>query len=171
MGLWRLVAASGRAEDAQYARHGMPFNLGWWAFTFPLGVYTLATMALARVTHLEFFSIAGSVLALSLAGFWLVVATRTLHGVWFGYFSWPPALPRRSRKLEVRYLESGRPLTAALPRLGPEPAFSGRSGLSLWGVIIPHALFRSINAASALIGRPFLEAGSAHGLMNAPFCG
>ena len=89
-GVWWLLLAV--LKMAQYARHGMPFNLGWWAFTFPLGVYTLATMALARVTHLEFFSIAGSVLALSLAGFWLVVATRTLHGVWFGYLFVAPCL-------------------------------------------------------------------------------
>ena len=89
-GVWWLLLAV--LKMAQYARHGMPFNLGWWAFTFPLGVYTLATMALARVTHLEFFSIAGGVLALSLAGFWLVVATRTLHGVWFGYLFVAPCL-------------------------------------------------------------------------------
>ena len=89
-GVWWLLLAV--LKMAQYARHGMPFNLGWWAFTFPLGVYTLATMALARVTHLEFFSIAGSVLALSLAGFWLLVATRTLHGVWFGYLFVAPCL-------------------------------------------------------------------------------
>ena len=56
-GVWWLLLAV--LKMGQYARHGMPFNLGWWAFTFPLGVYTLATMALARVTHLEFFSIAG----------------------------------------------------------------------------------------------------------------
>jgi C4-dicarboxylate transporter/malic acid transport protein len=89
-GAWWLLLAV--LKMVQYARHGMPFNLGWWAFTFPLGVYTLATLALARVTHLEFFSIMGSVLAVCLAGFWLLVATRTLHGVWFGYLFVAPCL-------------------------------------------------------------------------------
>jgi C4-dicarboxylate transporter/malic acid transport protein len=89
-GAWWLMLAV--LKMAQYARHGMPFNLGWWAFTFPLGVYTLATLALARVTHLEFFSIMGGVLAICLAGFWLLVAARTLHGVWFGYLFVAPCL-------------------------------------------------------------------------------
>ena len=77
---------------AQYAREGFPFNLGWWAVTFPLGVYTLATLALARVTHLAFFSYAGATLAICLAGFWLVVAARTLHGAWAGYLFNAPCL-------------------------------------------------------------------------------
>ncbi len=89
-GAWWLMLAV--LKTAQYAREGMPFNLGWWAFTFPLGVYTLATLALARVTHLEFFSVIGGMLAICLAGFWLLVATRTLHGVWFGYLFVAPCL-------------------------------------------------------------------------------
>jgi tellurite resistance protein TehA-like permease len=35
----------------------MPFNLGCWGFTFPLGVYSLATLALAHATRLAFFSV------------------------------------------------------------------------------------------------------------------
>src|SRR5271166_2068982 len=60
----------------------MPFNLGWWGFTFPLAVYTLATLALANATHLAFLSVIGAVLVLCLAGFWLIVAARTAHGAW-----------------------------------------------------------------------------------------
>ena len=89
-GAWWLMLAV--LKMAQYSREGMPFNLGWWAFTFPLGVYTLATLALARVTHLEFFSVAGGLLAVCLAGFWLLVAARTLHGAWFGYLFVAPCL-------------------------------------------------------------------------------
>jgi C4-dicarboxylate transporter/malic acid transport protein len=89
-GVWWLLLAV--LKTAQYARQGFPFNLGWWAFTFPLGVYTLATLALARATHLEFFSYAGSALAVCLAGFWLVVAARTLHGAWSGYLFNAPCL-------------------------------------------------------------------------------
>jgi C4-dicarboxylate transporter/malic acid transport protein len=95
-GVWWLALAV--LKTVQYARKGFPFNLGWWAFTFPLAVYTLATLALARVTHLEFISIAGSVLALSLAGFWLLVAARTLHGVWFGYLFVAPCLAPRPQR-------------------------------------------------------------------------
>jgi tellurite resistance protein TehA-like permease len=35
----------------------MQFNLGWWGFIFPLGIYSLATLALARATHLTFLSV------------------------------------------------------------------------------------------------------------------
>lgn len=36
-GLWWMVMAL--LITARYLRTGVPFNLGWWGFTFPLGVY------------------------------------------------------------------------------------------------------------------------------------
>jgi len=81
-GVWWLALAA--MKTVHYARFGMPFNLGWWGFTFPLGVYSLATLALARATHLAFFADAGAVLVLGLAGFWAVVASRTARGAWTG---------------------------------------------------------------------------------------
>jgi C4-dicarboxylate transporter/malic acid transport protein len=89
-GVWWLLLAV--LKMAQYAREGFPFNLGWWAFTFPLAVYTLATLALAKTTHLAFFAYAGSVLAVCLAGFWVVVAARTLLGAWSGHLFNAPCL-------------------------------------------------------------------------------
>lgn len=74
-GVWWLVLAV--MKTAHYLRRGMPFNLGWWGFTFPLGVYSLATLALGRATHLSFFTVAGGVLVLCLTGSWAVVASRT----------------------------------------------------------------------------------------------
>jgi len=77
-GAWWLALAL--LKTARYLREGLPFNLGWWGFTFPLAVYTLATLALARTTRLELFAIAGVGLALALAAFWIIVATRTFTG-------------------------------------------------------------------------------------------
>ena len=57
-------------KTARYLRDGLPFNLGWWGFTFPLAVYTLATLALAHVTHFALFTISGGVLVVCLAAFW-----------------------------------------------------------------------------------------------------
>ena len=68
----------------RYFRSGIPFNLGWWGFTFPLGVYSLATLRLGSVLHLTFFNIAGCVLVLALALMWLVVGKRTLVGAYRG---------------------------------------------------------------------------------------
>jgi C4-dicarboxylate transporter/malic acid transport protein len=74
-GLWWLGLAL--LTTRRYLREGLPFNLGWWAFTFPLAVYTLATFALARATGFGLFEVIGDALALALAAMWAIVATRT----------------------------------------------------------------------------------------------
>ncbi|MGZ0717951.1 TDT family transporter [Pseudomonas palleroniana] len=81
-GLWWLLIAV--LITLRYLRGGIPFNLGWWGFTFPLGVYALATLKLASVLHLGFFSVFGSALVLALALMWLIVAKRTVQGAYKG---------------------------------------------------------------------------------------
>jgi C4-dicarboxylate transporter/malic acid transport protein len=93
-GLWWLALAV--LMTARYMRQGMPFNLGWWGFTFPLGVYAVGTLALARATHLDFLFAIGGILIVCLVGFWLVVASRTLHGAWHGTLFASPCLIKGS---------------------------------------------------------------------------
>jgi len=81
-GLWWLALAA--VKTLRYTREGLPFNLGWWGFTFPLGVYTLATLALGRMTHLPLFTMCGGLLVVCLALFWVLVASRTAAGTWSG---------------------------------------------------------------------------------------
>ena len=81
-GLWWMLIAV--LITLRYLRAGIPFNLGWWGFTFPLGVYALATLKLASVLHLGFFSVFGGVLVLALALMWLIVAKRTVQGAYKG---------------------------------------------------------------------------------------
>jgi len=81
-GLWWLLTAV--LITLRYIRHGMPFNLGWWGFTFPLGVYTLATLKLGAWLGLAFFHTLGLVLVVALAGLWLLVSSLTLRGAWRG---------------------------------------------------------------------------------------
>lgn len=38
-----------------------PFNMGWWGFTFPLGVYAANTMQLGTQMDLMFFKVFGTV--------------------------------------------------------------------------------------------------------------
>ena len=38
-----------------------PFNMGWWGFTFPLGVYSANTIQLGKEMDLNFFKILGTV--------------------------------------------------------------------------------------------------------------
>ncbi|WP_095195610.1 TDT family transporter [Pseudomonas sp. Irchel 3A7] len=81
-GLWWMLMAV--LITLRYLRAGIPFNLGWWGFTFPLGVYSLATLKLASTLHLMFFSVFGCVLVALLAMMWLIVGKRTVLGAWRG---------------------------------------------------------------------------------------
>ncbi|MDF9905964.1 UNVERIFIED_ORG: C4-dicarboxylate transporter/malic acid transport protein [Pseudomonas reinekei] len=81
-GLWWMLMAL--LITVRYLRAGIPFNLGWWGFTFPLGVYSLATLKLASTLNLTFFSVFGCVLVALLAVMWLIVGKRTVLGAWRG---------------------------------------------------------------------------------------
>ncbi|MGO1269892.1 MAG: C4-dicarboxylate ABC transporter, partial [Pseudomonas bubulae] len=82
VGLWWIVMAA--LITIRYFRSGIPFNLGWWGFTFPLGVYSLATLRLGSMLHLSFFDVAGCILVLALALMWLLVGKRTVQGAYRG---------------------------------------------------------------------------------------
>ena len=81
-GVWWLSMAV--LITIRYFRSGIPFNLGWWGFTFPLGVYSLATLRLGSLLHLSFFDVAGCVLVVMLALMWLIVGARTVKGAYRG---------------------------------------------------------------------------------------
>jgi C4-dicarboxylate transporter/malic acid transport protein len=79
-GLWWLATAI--LLLAAYLRRGkLPYGLGWWAFTFPLGAYTASTLALARAWHVTLLEWGAVVLFLALLGFWLAVSAGTLRAV------------------------------------------------------------------------------------------
>ena len=82
VGVWWLLMAL--LITVRYLRNGIPFNLGWWGFTFPLGVFALTTLKLGAVLQLSFFAILGSLLVASLAMLWLVIMRRTLVGAYKG---------------------------------------------------------------------------------------
>lgn len=81
-GFWWLLTAA--LITLKHVHQGMPFNLGWWGFTFPLGVYALATLKLGVWLELGFFKGMGAVLVLALVGLWSLVGWRTLCGAWRG---------------------------------------------------------------------------------------
>jgi len=67
---------------ARYLRAGsLPFGVGWWAFTFPVGAYTVMTLTLARAWRVSALEVFGIALFVLLVVFWLVVTIRTLIGV------------------------------------------------------------------------------------------
>ncbi len=89
-GAWWLVMAA--AMTLSYVHDGLPFNMGWWGFTFPLGVYTLATLNLGVQTGMGFFSVLGGVFVAALVGFWITVSVRTLAGGYRGHLFVAPCL-------------------------------------------------------------------------------
>lgn len=95
LGLWWLVTAV--ALTAIQVRRGLPFNLGWWGFTFPLGVYTAASLTLGQRTGLPFFTAFAAMLIVALVGAWAVVAARSAHGLWHGHLVQAPCLSCKSQ--------------------------------------------------------------------------
>ncbi|KAM0328078.1 hypothetical protein ACHAQA_005481 [Verticillium albo-atrum] len=56
-----------------------PFNMGWWGFTFPLGVLATCTGMLARELDSAVFKALTMVFSLAVCLLWFVVAVRTLR--------------------------------------------------------------------------------------------
>jgi C4-dicarboxylate transporter/malic acid transport protein len=89
-GLWWLGMAL--ALTLRYLRHGLPFNLSWWAYTFPVGVYALATLRLSTVVPVGALTLFGNALVVVLAAIWLPVAARTVYGAVEGTLFSDPTL-------------------------------------------------------------------------------
>lgn len=90
VGLWWLLLAI--LITIRYFRAGVPFNLGWWGYTFPLGVYTVTTLKLGTLLKITAFSTFGTLLVIVLAMMWLLVAARTIHGGWKGHLFVSPCI-------------------------------------------------------------------------------
>ncbi|WP_122316327.1 TDT family transporter [Pseudomonas cichorii] len=82
LGLWWMALAL--LITVRYFKAGVPFNLGWWGFIFPLGVYAVTTLKLGAILHLWFFDVLGVALVVLLAVMWWIVASRTLAGAYRG---------------------------------------------------------------------------------------
>lgn len=46
---------------ASISRSRFPFNMGWWGFTFPLGVFALSTTMIGKEMPSTFFEVLGTV--------------------------------------------------------------------------------------------------------------
>lgn len=77
-GLWWMATAA--LVTIRYLRDGFAFNLGWWGYTFPIGVYALATLRLGTMFPVPMISDLGTVLVIVLVIMWINVAARTLRG-------------------------------------------------------------------------------------------
>ena len=89
-GLWWLGIAL--LTTLHHAKQDLPFNLGWWGLTFPLGVYTLAILTLAQQLNLAFLYAVGYAFATILMLLWSLVATKTAQGFYQGHLFFSPCL-------------------------------------------------------------------------------
>ena len=89
-GLWWLGIAV--LTTLHHAKQDLPFNLGWWGLTFPLGVYTLAILTLSQQLNLAFLYAVGYAFAAILMLLWSLVATKTAHGFYQGHLFFSPCL-------------------------------------------------------------------------------
>ncbi|KQU69689.1 C4-dicarboxylate ABC transporter [Phycicoccus sp. Root563] len=86
--LWLTLAT---AITVRTARHGMPFSLTWWSFTFPVGTVVTGTSGLAAATGARFLVVAAVVFYVGLLVAWATVAVRTGRGVFHGHLLRVPA--------------------------------------------------------------------------------
>ncbi|MDA8040720.1 MAG: hypothetical protein M0Z69_16530 [Actinomycetota bacterium] len=115
-GAWWLVAAA--LLLVHYLRAGrLPYGIGWWGFTFPLGAYTVATLSLGKAWQLRGLEVAGGVLFVLLGIFWLVVTGRTAVALGSG-----EAL-RAERATVPTDRDSGGNLSAIGQRPADQPAY------------------------------------------------
>lgn len=95
-GLW--WAAMAVLITLRYLRHGLPFNLGWWGYTFPLGVFSVATLKLGTLLPIPAFNLFGMALVAALLVLWLIVGARTVRGAWRGDLFVAPCLAEAAKR-------------------------------------------------------------------------
>jgi Voltage-dependent anion channel len=87
-----------------WLNHPLPFNMGWWGFTFPLGVYAVSTMQIGVELPSAFFRIVGTVFAVAVILLWVLVAGNTIRGGIKGTLFVAPCL----RDLKEEHVLKGR---------------------------------------------------------------
>ncbi|KAF5599814.1 malic acid transport [Fusarium pseudoanthophilum] len=83
---------------ATIIRRRITFNLTWWAFTFPLGVFTVATTTLAQELPSKFFKVLGTMFSVAEFLLWVMVACGTIKASLNGQLFQPPPLEAWEKK-------------------------------------------------------------------------
>lgn len=66
--------------------------MGWWGFTFPLGVYTVSTVTLGEEIPSAFFRVLGTVFSVTETVLWLGVSLGTIYHAYTGHILVAPCL-------------------------------------------------------------------------------
>ncbi|KAM0301310.1 hypothetical protein ACHAPM_005536 [Fusarium culmorum] len=84
---------------ATIVRREFKFSISWWAFTFPLGVFTVSTTTLAQELPSRFFKVLGTVFSVAETLLWIMVACRTIKATLNGELFQPPPLEAWENKV------------------------------------------------------------------------
>ncbi|KAF2671030.1 C4-dicarboxylate transporter/malic acid transport protein [Microthyrium microscopicum] len=93
--LWFFFALA-----AIYRSRPIPFNMGWWGFTFPLGVYANCTLQIGQQLPSRFFRVLGTIFAIAVFLLWIVVAAGTVKGALSKKLFFAPCLANLKKEEE-----------------------------------------------------------------------
>ncbi|KAK5119306.1 hypothetical protein LTR85_007662 [Meristemomyces frigidus] len=129
------------ALAAIYKSRPFPFNMGWWGFTFPLGVYSVSTILIGEELPSRFFRVLGTIFGTAVILLWVVIAAGTARGAWSGELFHAPCLAnlrreqeaaeRASSEEEKRVESSGGRLSSNGTLLTPQTSPTGRAAPDL----------------------------------------
>ena len=102
--LWLALAVALTVRAARTEPGGLPFTLGWWSFTFPVGTLVTGTSGLAVATGATFLVVLALLGYAALVVAWGLVATRTLRGLRSGELVSRPATRPWSARRDERLL-------------------------------------------------------------------
>lgn len=88
--LWLSFAVAALWKTAK--EQGVPFNMGWWGFTFPLGVYACSTILIGQELPSLFFRVLGTIFGVAVILLWAVIAVGTARGAYSGEMFKAPCL-------------------------------------------------------------------------------
>ena len=95
-GLVWLIYALG----ALYSCWPIPFTMGWWGFTFPLGVMAISTIRLGVEFPSLFFRVLGTIFGVMVMILWAIVFAGTVRGALKGELLYAPCLKNLPKEVK-----------------------------------------------------------------------
>ncbi|KAI5451310.1 Plasma membrane sulfite pump involved in sulfite metabolism [Naganishia albida] len=97
-GLFWLVIALSTVISLRL-KEKLRFNMGWWGFTFPLGVFSVCTTQLSIELDSLAFKVLGTILSLFVVALWIGVVIMTGVQAWSGALFSAPCLGEEEEDL------------------------------------------------------------------------
>jgi hypothetical protein len=89
--------------------------MGWWGFTFPLGVFAVSTCTLAKEIPSRFFKVLGTIFSVAVILLWMVVGLGTLKGALSGELLYAPCVEQYEKRLGRKDKDKDRIVNRRLP--------------------------------------------------------